>query len=269
MNKLTNYTTEKIFTRLLTNKSSSNWWNYVSELRKRATEGIFKKSLSLANSNVITEKEIGLTVLAQFGYPRVHKKEILKFFFKLLERERDRRILSPILYGIGHSNEKLTIKQINILCTFKTHKSTTVRHALVFALCTLENAKAIDALIYLSNDKDSDVRDWATFGLGTQIEIDNEKIRTALWDRVSDKDEGPRFEAISGLAQRRDYRIKNILTEELERIDEHGSLILEAIEQLEDKTFITLLEKKIIENRKTRTINEEWLLKTLEKLRAL
>jgi len=267
VNKLTNFTTKKIFTRLLTNKSAKNYWNYISELRKRKTEEIYKKSTLLTKSDSLKERVLGVNILAQFGLPRLHKKEIINILFELLETETDKEIISSILYGISHNNEKLNLKQIKFLCSFTTHKSIIVRHSLAFALCTIDKEIAIDSLIELSNDKDEEVRDWATFGLGSQLETDTDKIRTALWNRILDKDEGARFEAISGLAQRKDKRIKEILKKELENIDEYGSLILESIEYLNDKSLIPNIEKQIKLNKISKKINEDWLLNTLNKLK--
>lgn len=267
MNNLTNYSTEKIFARLLKNKSKKNYWNYVRELRKRKTNEIFEKSVLFTKSESLKERILGVNILAQFGFPRLRKKEIINILFELLKTETEKGILSSILYGISHNNEKLNSKQVGLLSTYKTHKSLIVRHSLVSALCTVENEKAIDTLIELSNDKDSDIRDWATFGLGSQLETDNDKIRTALWNRVSDKDEGAKFEAISGLAQRKDNRIKEVLKTELENIDEYGSLILESIEYFDDKSFIQHLEKQIKKNKKSKRVNEDWLVNTLNKLK--
>ncbi len=173
MNKLTNYKTEKIFDRILTNKSKENYWKYVRELRKRKTDEIFTKSVLLTKSKSAKERMIGTDVLAQFGFPRRHKKEIINLFFELLKSESDKKVISSILYGIGHNNEKLTNRQVEFLCSFRNHKSIYVKYSLVSALCTIEKDKAIDTLIELSNDKDSDIRNWATFGIGSQIKTDN------------------------------------------------------------------------------------------------
>ncbi|QCE43370.1 HEAT repeat domain-containing protein [Psychroserpens sp. NJDZ02] len=268
MNTLQNYTTDKIFTRLLTNKSNKNYWSYVSELRKRKTEAVFKKCVALTHSISLKDRILGVDILSQFGYPRLHKKEIINILFKLLETEVDRKMVSSIFYGISHNNEKLTKKQIHLICKFKNHKSVYVRHALVAALSTVEDEKAYDVLIMLSTDKDSNIRDWATFGLGSQNDTDTEKIRAALWKRISDKDDDTRFEAISGLAQRKDKRIKNILLKELENIDAHVSLVLESIEALEDQSFIPILEQKIKENRTLKEVNEDELLAALNALKV-
>lgn len=269
MKKIAQYSTEKILTRLLTNKSTSNQWTYIIELRGRATDDIFRKSVLLTQSSVIKEREIGINILAQFSIPRRHKKKIIQIFFTLLQTETSKTIISAILYGIGHNNEKLTNKQVNILCSFKTHKSVFVRHGLTFALCTIEKKQAVDTLIDLSTDKNSSVRDWATFGLGSQIDWDTEKIRTALWNRVLDEEIAPKLEAISGLAQRKDPRIKAILIEELKEIDEDSLVILRAIDALNDKSFIPLIEKKIEQNKISSTLNEESLTTTLDNLKSI
>lgn len=263
---LIKYPDEKLFGRLLNNKSDKNYWRYISELRKRKSKAIFEKSISLTNSEITKERIIGIDILAQFGYPRLHKNKILKKFFQLLKKETDKYIISSIFYGIGHNNEDLTTKQIDLICSFKNNKSSRVRYSLVFALTTKEEPKAIRTLIELSKDRDYEIRDWATFGLGSQIEIDNEAIRNALWKRVNDKYEAPRFEAIAGLAKRKDERVKAVLIRELENIDEFGSLILESIEDLNDKDFIPLLQKQIAKNKEFKTVEEKWLLDTLEKL---
>lgn len=266
MNKLRNYKTEKIFERLLTNKSTVNYWKYVIELRKRKTDDIFEKCILLTKSDSVKERIVGVDVLSQFGFPRLHKKEIMTLFFELLKSQTDTGVIRSIFYGIGHNNEKLTNKQVEFLSSFRTHKSVYIKYSLVSALSTIEKDIAIDTLIKLSSDRDADIRDWATFGIGSQIDTDTKKIRTALWNRISDKDEGTRFEAICGLAQRKDKRIKAILKTALENIDAYGSLILESIEYLDDKSFIPILENKIIENKKANKVNEDWLLTTLNKL---
>ena len=261
------WTSEKIFTRLLNNKTQQTFWDNISELRKRPNKEVYNKAFKLAKSESEKEKIIGIYVLAQLGFaPRYQQDKTVDLYFKLLENEKSPKVISAILSSISHNNENLNTKQISKLIEFKTHKFVNVRFELALALSCLENKDAIKTLIELSNDKDSDTRNWATFGIGTQLDNDSKEIRTALWDRVKDKDKITRFEAISGLAKRKDKKIKDILKIELGRIDENGSLILESIELFNDKDFIPLLEKKIIENKKSKRVNEDWLSETLNKL---
>lgn len=57
-------------------------------------------------------------------------------------------------------------------------------------------------LIALSRDADDEVRDWATFQLGSQLELDRADVRQALTDRLDDPDLDTRCEAFVGLARR-------------------------------------------------------------------
>ena len=65
---------------------------------------------------------------------------------------------------------------------------------------------ALAALIELSADEASGVRDWATFALGTLAEDDGDALRDALAARLDDPDEDTRLEAVHGLALRGDAR---------------------------------------------------------------
>lgn len=130
--------------------------------------------------------------------------------------------------------------QLSKLTEFKSHRYSDVRSGLVHALCGVENALAIRVMIELSEDKHPDVRNWATFSIGTQIETSNEMIIKALWIRTKDKD--TRHEAIIGLWKRKDSRIEELLRIELACIDEQESSILESLNDLSDKEFISLLK---------------------------
>ena len=262
-----NWTSEKIFTRLVNNKTQKTYWENIRELRKRPNEEVYNKAFKLANSEIEKEKIIGIYVLAQLGFkPRFEQGKTVDLYFKLLENELSPKVICAILSSISHNNENLDEKRILKLIKFKTNKFINVRFDLALALTCLQNENAIRTLIELSNDKDAEIRNWATFGIGTQLEKDTEEIRIALWNRVTDKDESTRFEAIAGLAQRKDKKVKEILKYELENINENGSLILESIELFNDKDFSVLLEKKIIENKESKKVNEDWLLDTLNKL---
>lgn len=254
MKKITNYSNKEIFSRLLNNKSKANYWNYISELRKRKTEDIFEKSISLTKSENINEKKIGINVLAQFGFPRKHKSRILKTFFNLLKTEKDKNVISLIFYGIGHNNEKLTEKQIEQICAFKNHKSINVKFSLISAILSIEQNLAVETLIELSNDKNSEIRDWATFGIGTQIDVNNENIEKALWNRINDKDIDTKNEAIVGLAKRNVIGINKIIKTEIIG-NEFNTLIFEAIEYTKDKELLNLVKKNFEINKNDNEIN--------------
>ncbi len=66
------------------------------------------------------------------------------------------------------------------------------------------------------DDADQEVRDWATFGLGTLGESDSPEIREALFHRLSDGNDDVRQEAMAGLAKRGDQRVLPLLIQTLE-----------------------------------------------------
>lgn len=70
-----NWTSEKIFDRLVNNKSQKTYWNNILKLRKRATEKIYDQAFKLAKSENDKKKIIGIDVLAQIGFdPRIRRK---------------------------------------------------------------------------------------------------------------------------------------------------------------------------------------------------
>jgi HEAT repeat protein len=49
----------------------------------------------------------------------------------------------------------------------------------------------VDALIQLCRDTDRDVRDWATFTLGSQFKSDSPSLRAALHERLTPHSDWP------------------------------------------------------------------------------
>jgi HEAT repeat protein len=114
------------------------------------------------------------------------------------------------------------------------HPEEEVRFAVAFVLPGLAgeppDPTVINALIRLTADDDPDVRDWATFGLGTQLDEDSEAIRDALAQRLDDPVGDTAGEALLGLARRHDPRALPALLAHLD--DNPGNLIVEAAAEL-------------------------------------
>ncbi|MFN0026836.1 MAG: hypothetical protein ACKV2O_06570 [Acidimicrobiales bacterium] len=72
------------------------------------------------------------------------------------------------------------------------------------------------ALMGLSAHDDPDVRNWATFGLGTQVPVDGAAVRDCLAARLTDSHEDTRAEALGGLARRHAPGIVNHVRQALE-----------------------------------------------------
>ncbi len=78
-----------------------------------------------------------------------------------------------------------------------------------------DTAPIVHVLLRLMVDDDAGVRNWATFGLGQQMDDDSATIREALVARLRDPDHDARWEAIIGLARRHDRRAFEPLREAL------------------------------------------------------
>ncbi|ELR69317.1 hypothetical protein C900_05158 [Fulvivirga imtechensis AK7] len=254
-----NWTDDKLLLRLINNKSERTRWENISVLRKRPSEALFLKCVELTKSEDPKKRKIGIDILAQFGLPpRPFLNQSIKVFFDLLQTETDPKVLMALLYAISHNNSDLNQSQIQELCRFSNNDNEYIKEGLVAALLGIDDPQAIKTLIQLSSDRLSHIRDWATFGIGTQIDRNNKKIREALWNRVNDRHQDTKLEAILGLAKRKDSRVKDIIIREL--IDgEFGSILFEAIIELEDKELLPHLETVLESSKNNNDINVEWI----------
>ncbi len=253
------WTDEKLFSRLMNNKSQRTYWDNIRALRKRANREVFEKSISLTRSENPKFREVGINVLAQLGIPpRPFYDETIKLYFDLLSTENEPAVIGTLLYAISHNNEKLTHPQMQILVPFKDSRDSFVREALVNALLGVEDAIAIDTLLCLSEDTAGSVRNWATFGIGTLVDSNNEMIRAALWKRVRDRNMDTKFEAIAGLAKRKDERIKDIIEKEMLKGD-YQSLLFDAITDLGDIHFLPLLRSQLVSREQNKNFSNELL----------
>ena len=114
-------------------------------------------------------------------------------------------VLNSGIAALGHLYDEAALP---IIERYKEHPHQDVRFSVACSLGHFANDPvAISALIYLTRDSDSDVRDWAVFGLGVQGDVDSPEVREVLLQRISDPDEDVREEAIIGLGKRQDLRL--------------------------------------------------------------
>jgi HEAT repeat protein len=191
-------------------------WDAIYVLQKRATREVFDEAQRLCTSPELQRRCLGVDILAQGQIPsktRTFHEEAVALLLQLLEREDQPRVLESIAYALGHRHDA---RSIRLLLGLRHHPNADVRFAVVNGLLAHEDERAVQALIELSADEDSDVRDWATFGLGTQIELTTPALLDALAARLSDPDDDTRAEAIVGLARRHDKRVVPVRVAEIE-----------------------------------------------------
>ena len=147
-------------------------------------------------------------------------------------------VVMSAIFSLGHLRRGSTPE----LARVQAHPASEVREALAYVLGMHDDA--ISTLIELSTDHDAGTRDWATFGIGTQTDVDTADIRDALTARLEDQDVDVRGEAMVGLARRGDERAVRPIAEGLERGEE---LAVDAAGELPRLQFVPQLERLAVE----------------------
>jgi len=183
-------------------------WDAVAALHWRGSREIFDGAAELCKSKNAAERALGADILGQLGVPeRAFPDESFAAILNLLSDTSDEVLFSAIL-ALQHVDSRRAASHI---IPFRNHGNDNVRYAVAFALGGVGDQGAINALVGLASDRDAEVRNWATFGLGQQCDADSQQIREALADRLDDQDQDVRYEAICGLARRRDVRMAGFL----------------------------------------------------------
>jgi HEAT repeat protein len=220
--------TAELIALALTSEDEDGEYEYIRILQDRGTADVLQAARILCLTGSIRERVLATDILGQIRVADPSQQaEPVTILLALLEREQDPDVLSSALLALGHWPDPRIIAPV---AQFADHPDSGVRYGVVCALLSRREDHAIATLIARSDDEDSHVRDWATFGLGSLIETDTPAIREALYARVDDVDDDTRGEALCGLAQRGDPRLLTPLLRELAALapEEVGSLLVEA-----------------------------------------
>jgi HEAT repeat protein len=148
---------------------------------------------------------------------------------------------ASMVAALGHVGSPEPLPQVISLAE---DADPSVRLAVAFAVATISpqplSHAARHALIKLSGDREAEVRDWATFGLGTLSADDGPDVRAALLARTGDTSHETRAEALFGLAVRRDPRAVPHLIRALQS-PVVGGLVLDAAAEAADPRLLPAL----------------------------
>jgi HEAT repeat protein len=198
----------------------------------------FDIAAQLSMSNLPQERRVAADILAQLGWQdRTYLDESIGILLGLLD-DKDATVLQAAAIACGHRKSPRSVAR---LVTLATHPSNEVRYGVSYGLAGQDESAAVAALVTLSKDQDRDVRDWATFALGSQTDLDTPELREALRARLSDNDPEIRGEALVGLARRSDEHLKNAVLNELSG-EFTGDWVFEAAEAIASPDFIPALE---------------------------
>ncbi|GAA4508973.1 hypothetical protein GCM10023191_069420 [Actinoallomurus oryzae] len=158
---------------------------------------------------------------------------------RLAPPDTDGDLSWSIAHALGSTHDR---RAVPLLVSLAAHPDPDVRLQAAQALPFMPPEEAvIGVLIRLTADQDPPVRNWATFGLGSQAEADAPAVREALWARVGDEEEDVHAEAVFGLARRRDPRATPLAIELLEAEQGIYSWGLEAVACLRDPALLPYL----------------------------
>lgn len=215
------------------------YWDRVGTIHGRGGAPEFEAARKLVASADAIERVLGCNILGQLGWGEpTFVEESVDLLIGRLGDENDRVIWSAA-HSLGHRRSPRAIEPALMLVD---HANEEVRLGIVSALSCHDDRRATDALIKLSRDTDRDVRDWATFGLGSMCEADYLGLREALRARLADDDEEIRWEAMQGLASRKDGSVIPHIIAALEG-DSVKAGFLEAAKTAADPTLLPALMK--------------------------
>jgi HEAT repeat protein len=183
-------------------------WDLIAGILTECPDDVLDGAKGLLRSDLDRGRTLGADILGRFvGIEPNSRPAVLDALLAALAVERASAPKASIVAALGHVGDPGTLGKVFPLAG---DPSAEVRLAVAFAVATISPQplapEARTALISLSRDGDPEVRDWATFGLGTLSDADGPDVRAALLARAEDASHEARAEALFGLAVRRDPR---------------------------------------------------------------
>jgi HEAT repeat protein len=183
-------------------------WELIDGIVGECPDDVLEKCQQLLRDETARERTLGADILGRFvGVDAGARPAALTALQAALSSETDACAMASMVAALGHVGAPEALGRIIQLAG---NPDAGVRLAVAFAVATLSpqplSRDVRFALIKLSGDSEPEVRDWATFGLGTLSNDDGPDVRAALLARAEDPYHTTRAEALFGLAVRRDPR---------------------------------------------------------------
>ena len=192
------------------------YWDLINALHDRDPKEVWALVEPLAAQDDVRLQQVVPDVLRLLGREaQPLAAETLALFAQMLSREPSAELLACIGNACADFHDPSVV---TMLTPFAGHDDPAVREAVLHAVRRSGHPDAITALINLSRDTIDDLREWATFALGSQLPlVDGVDVREALAARLTDGHEPTRDEAVIGLGLRGDSRALGPLRAQLER----------------------------------------------------
>ncbi|HYF65513.1 MAG TPA: hypothetical protein VD886_21985 [Herpetosiphonaceae bacterium] len=206
------------------------YWDAIAPLHARGGAEELAAGLRLCQSADRSERRLGVHILAQLGWDE--RAFLDESVAALIERlgDADEAVVAAAGIALGHRRDARAVAP---LLGLKNHANPEIRYGVIFGLTGQDDLAAVAALAELSADEDAHNRDWATFALARQTDLDTPELRAALLARLDDSDPETRGEAMLGLARRGDRRVVPTIGRDLAG-EFNGDWPIEAAELIAD-----------------------------------
>lgn len=183
-------------------------WDAIVALQRIGSREVLDLCAGCSVSPDPRERRVAAAVLGQLGVAHrqpstAFREERFQALHALLLAEvagpGKPHVLADVCAALGHLHDP---RVIPVVAELRGHPDPDVRYAVLHGLTGHDDDAAVSGLIALSADPEAQVRNWATFGLGQEIERDTPALRDALSARLNDPDHDTRWEAVAGLARR-------------------------------------------------------------------
>lgn len=192
------------------------YWELVSELHDREPAEVWELVAPLATHEDLRLQQLVPDVLRSLGREaQPLAAQTLELFAKMVAASPPAQVLACLANACVDFHDDAVV---TMLAPHAGHSDEAVREAVLHALRRSARPEALAALISLSRDSVDELREWATFALGSQLPlVDGPEVREALAARLTDSHEATRDEAVIGLGLRGDARAIGPLSAMLER----------------------------------------------------
>jgi HEAT repeat protein len=226
------------------------YWTIIHELHRRGKSSIFEEAARLILSEDPEARGVACDVLSQLGYE--HGRPFAADSFPLLARvcteEVSPSVLGSAVSALGHLWQPEALLYV---VAHAQHADPKVRLSVACALPSIADCEWLGqthplatTLMQLTSDEDMHVRDWATFGLGTQVNVDGAPVRQCLLARADDPHDDTRAEAIAGLTRRHVPGVERYIRDAL-CADSVGRMAVESAGWLGDPSLAGPLDQLV------------------------
>jgi len=183
-------------------------WELIDGILDECPDDVLAASLGLIADERPRARALGADIMGRLAdLDPGARPAISEALLERLAVETEPAAVASVVAALGHVADPAPLPRVVALAG---HEDPAVRLAVAFAVASIGPQplprEARHALIRLSGDDEPEVRDWATFGLGTLSGDDGPEVRAALLARTHDPCRAARAEALFGLAVRRDPR---------------------------------------------------------------